>query len=169
MPPAVGSDGLPLRARYSFSAIYTASSLTVRYAISLAQAAGEWSGEVTVVWMSGQTMSGKMVLGRCWCDAGAELVQSWCRAGADNVGVGGAGGPSRVGKGKIGESDGGAKTSGQTWLSHEGQVPFVKVSLVKISFAKVPFGSHAGGSGVALWLMDGYDVFVIDIYSCDRP
>jgi len=23
--------------------------------------------------------------------------------------------------------------------------------------------------GAALWLMDGYDVFVIDIYSCDRP
>ena len=23
--------------------------------------------------------------------------------------------------------------------------------------------------GVALWRMDGYDVFEIDIYSCDRP
>jgi len=23
--------------------------------------------------------------------------------------------------------------------------------------------------GAALWLIDGYDVFVIDIYSCDRP
>jgi len=23
--------------------------------------------------------------------------------------------------------------------------------------------------GAALWLMDGYDVFAIDIYSCDRP
>ena len=23
--------------------------------------------------------------------------------------------------------------------------------------------------GAALWLIDGYDVFVIDTYSCDRP
>jgi len=90
------------------------------------------------VWTSGQTMSGKMILGQCRYDAGA-----------DNVGVGGAGGPSRVGKDKIGEKDGGAKTSGWTWLSHEGQVPFVKVSRVNVLFAKTPFGSHDGGSGVS--------------------
>jgi len=24
-------------------------------------------------------------------------------------------------------------------------------------------------NGAALWLIDGYDVFVIDTYSCDRP
>ena len=112
------------------------------------------------MWMSGQTMSGKMVLGRCRYDAGA-----------DNVGVGGAGGPSRVGKGKIGESDGGGKNVRADMAIARGPGTVRKGFTCEdpVREGTIPLGSHDGGSGVALWHMDGYDVFVIDIYSCDRP
>ena len=49
MPPPVGWAGPPPREWHSFGAISGASSIILRYAISLTQGAEEWSREVTVV------------------------------------------------------------------------------------------------------------------------
>jgi len=85
-------------------AISAASSLIIRYAISVAQAAEEWLGGGGSVGIRASAWTDNVEED----DIGAVQVGEE-GAGADNFGVGGAGGPSSTGKEKIWEGDGGAK------------------------------------------------------------
>jgi len=74
------------QARYSFSAIPTASNLIVRYAISLTKVSEESAGEATAAQTSRQPMSGKLMV-RHGVRVDGPVVDN---AGAETVGGGGS-------------------------------------------------------------------------------